>query len=543
MSSYFSFSVTLLSGTFHGRRDDGAPEWPPSPLRAFQALVAGAAARWKEPQFSTYAAPALEWLERLAPPEILAPAGWGTGLRPYRLYVPNNAGDLVTKRWGAGYSDASIAEHRTEKDVRATHIAGSPLTCGSTIRFLWRLPEGISAGDGEFVATLAAAARSVTHLGWGIDMAAGHAALVDKPELATLVNRERLEHWTPGLGGTPLRVPALASDAGPVTFRSLVRRHEVFLERMTGCVPRDVPPLTAYSVLGYRRPTDVLPRPFAAFELRTLDDRRFRPFNAPLKTRDVAAMLRNAVERVTTSAGWSADLRAARVHGHAPGGSGQARGEEADARFAYLVLPSVEQRGNKGTYVGGIRRVMVVAHPSLTNELREIEQRLSGCELIDPGNGTTEARAITILKPIPSWDDCLDDYCKTSRAWSTVTPVVLPGHDDPGDLRRRLGASRDADQQKRLLLRLERRVDALLRKAALQAGFPAELVNVAELECREVGFRRGVEHARRYLPPRELTMPRYHVRMQWPSPIRGPIALGAGRYRGFGLFVSESFTV
>jgi CRISPR-associated protein Csb2 len=178
---------------------------------------------------------------------------------------------------------------------------------------------------------------------------------------------------------------------------------------------------------------------------------------------------------------------------------------------------------------------MVVAHPSLTDELREVEQRLSGCELVDLDSGVAKA----ILKPIPSWDQRLGDYRRCSCVWSTVTPVVLPGHDDPGDIRRRLRSVRDADQQKQLLLRLERRGDALLRKASLQAGFPAELVNNAIFVWREVGFRRGVEHARRYLRPRELTTPMYHVQVKWPTPVGGPIVLGAGRYRGFGLFVAD----
>lgn len=41
----FCASFTLLDAAFHGRGDDGEPEWPPSPLRAFQALRAAAAAR------------------------------------------------------------------------------------------------------------------------------------------------------------------------------------------------------------------------------------------------------------------------------------------------------------------------------------------------------------------------------------------------------------------------------------------------------------------------------------------------------------------
>jgi CRISPR-associated protein Csb2 len=40
MPSYLCLSAIFLDAEFHGRRDGGEPEWPPSPLRLFQALVA-----------------------------------------------------------------------------------------------------------------------------------------------------------------------------------------------------------------------------------------------------------------------------------------------------------------------------------------------------------------------------------------------------------------------------------------------------------------------------------------------------------------------
>ena len=65
MSSIFCLTVRFLDPvpTFHGRGDGSEPEWPPSPLRLFQALVAASAARWPGSHFGDYAAPALKWLE------------------------------------------------------------------------------------------------------------------------------------------------------------------------------------------------------------------------------------------------------------------------------------------------------------------------------------------------------------------------------------------------------------------------------------------------------------------------------------------------
>ena len=58
MPAHLCLSVTFLDGEFHGRRDGGESEWPPSPLRLFQALVATAAARWRDESQSEFAVPA-----------------------------------------------------------------------------------------------------------------------------------------------------------------------------------------------------------------------------------------------------------------------------------------------------------------------------------------------------------------------------------------------------------------------------------------------------------------------------------------------------
>src|SRR6185312_7609630 len=86
---YLCATITFLGEEFHGRRDGGEPEWPPSPLRLFQALVA--AARWRD-EFDAVAGPALRWLEGAGSPVIVALEGRPGA--PYRLSVPNNAMDL-----------------------------------------------------------------------------------------------------------------------------------------------------------------------------------------------------------------------------------------------------------------------------------------------------------------------------------------------------------------------------------------------------------------------------------------------------------------
>jgi CRISPR-associated protein Csb2 len=83
-----------------------------------------------------------------------------------------------------------------------------------------------------------------------------------------------------------------------------------------------------------------------------------------------------------------------------------------------------------------------------------------------------------MLSLIPTADRRLRWYVAPSgaRVWSTVTPVILPGYDD-----------RDSN-----------RTEELLRTALDHAGFPTQLRDQALLEWRSVGFRAGLDLARRY---------------------------------------------
>ena len=137
MSSHLCFSIQFLSGLFHGRRDGGEPEWPPSPMRLFQALVAASAAKSGD-EFAERAAPALRWLEQQPPPLIVAPPA--TVTTPYRLSVPNNAMDIVGRAWARGNlygdGDANPATHRAMKTVQPLRLVG-----GDAVHYLWQLPD------------------------------------------------------------------------------------------------------------------------------------------------------------------------------------------------------------------------------------------------------------------------------------------------------------------------------------------------------------------------------------------------------------------
>lgn len=502
---------------FHGRRDGGEPEWPPSPLRVFQALVAAAASRWRKSQFTEYARPTLIWFESLPDPNIVSPKSH-IGI-PTRLAVPNNDLDVVVAAWAKRCEPKKqSSELKTLKTVLPTHLTGD------AVHYLYPL-----ADPAEFARhkqTLIATARSITHLGWGVDMVAGNAAEMTQTEVDQLTG----ERWRPTAdgSGTRLRVPRSG------TLAALMAKHEAFLNRLGNDGFRPVPPLTAFDTVGYRRDTEPAQRPWVAFSILKPDASGNRAFDTPRRCRDVAAWVRHAT--ATVCEGWPFGDTARFVHGHDETGN-QLRGDQADERFMYLPLPSIERRGDRGEHVGSIRRVLIAAPPGFREQVHWIRRRLPGQELVGDG------KPVGLLNLLPTSDWVLCQYTRTAQVWSTVTPVLLPGHDEatPAIVTRRMQAAPDEVSRLRVRERAEERTLNLLRRALLQAGLPAGLVEAAQLEWRSVGFRPGVQLTSRFAPLPPIRMPSYHVRVRWPVPVAGPLAVGCGRYRGYGLFAAESW--
>lgn len=499
MPSVFRMTVRYLDPVpaFHGRGDGGDPEWPPSPLRLFQALVCAAARRWRDGPFTDYAIPALRWLEQQPDPVVVAPNIQATRTG-FRMYVPNNAGDLVTSAWARGNEDTKFSTLNVEKDVLPTRLAGE------AVHYLFPLFDD----DAEFAKyreTLQTAARSITHLGWGVDMVAADAVVISQEEADRLPG----ERWEPvPVGGTALRVPRSG------TLNDLMKKHEAFLGRLSDGGFKPVRPLSKFQIVGYRRSTEPLSRPFVAFQILDAEASGFQAFDTPRRCRDVAAWLRNATG--AACAGWPFGDIATFVHGHdSVDSTKQLKGDSADERFLYLPVPSIERRGDLGNHTGAIRRVMIAAPPGFQAQIDWVRRRMSGQDLI------WQDEAMGMLTILPTSDWVLKQYIGESETWSTVTPVIWPGYDD----------------------RNQAKAEKLLRKSFVDAGLSQQIVDgIQELEWRPVGFRAGLDLAGNYARPDKLTGSLYHVRVRFTHPVKGPLAVGAGRYRGLGLFAMEGRT-
>jgi CRISPR-associated protein Csb2 len=95
-----SFRFVQPFPLFHGRGDADEPEWPPSPMRAFQALLNAACLRTRGKPLPPEIRSALRAIEVLQP-SIVAPRATLCSVG-HRAYVPHNQADLVMAAWKRG---------------------------------------------------------------------------------------------------------------------------------------------------------------------------------------------------------------------------------------------------------------------------------------------------------------------------------------------------------------------------------------------------------------------------------------------------------
>lgn len=505
MTRYLVLTFRFLSPWFHGRGDEGAPEWPPSPLRAFQAIVATAA---RAGTLESIRGDIL-WLENRTAPRILASEAVESAVG-YRLSVPHNAMDLVGKQWSRG-GEGNLAEHRTMKNFRPQRLPEEAI-----VHYAWLLD-----ADESSASSLIEAARGVVALGWGVDLVVGDGAVVGSGMLDSLA--AGLKTWEPRSDGKhALRAPR------PGTLDALERRHAAFLARTSFADPtlRPPPVLSTFVTTSYARSDQPRVVDIACFTLMRVDSNRFRAFDTIRRGKAVAGMLRHVVRTAAERAGWDDFRISACVMGHGMGD---------EPRLLLVPVPSIEPRGDGAETVGAVRRVLVFSTDQLGADTAWASRALGGMDLIDETTGEVQA----VLASTSRNDWVLQRYLSESSTWTTVTPLLLPGHDDPGGLRERIRNAKRAEEQRPLIELLLRRREGLVRKALRQAGLGDELVMSAEIEMRETGFIAGVEKCSHYAIPSHLAKtPRFHVKLTWPTKVAGPLCLGRGRFSGLGLFAA-----
>jgi len=445
-------------------------------------LLAGARGGCRGPHWSNVHAEAFHWLERLNPPEIVgADAQQATS---YTLFVPNNDADVKPDR----------QDRLTSKVVRPTRFACNVENGeGATVHYLWRIPEADWSSASTHAELLCREARHLVALGWGIDQAVAEGRVLDDAEAAILTGK-RWQAWRVFRSGSPSwRVPVDGSlNDLEETYSSFVRR----IDCETYRPPRKV---SRFDAVHYLSRTAWPPRAYAIFELP--EGKSFRPGDTAV----AAAVLRSLTCRCAMSD----------TH-EFPGGSeiyvaGHVeRQDGSPARFSYLPLPTIGHE-----HADGMVRRLLIAEPTGGDgtHTQWAWQRLRNATLRDKDGCE---RGVLLDPWRPSTQRILERYVGEARMWRTVTPVILPGFDDAK----------------------QRKAERLFLTAAAQAGLPNSAID--EFVLRKAPFWPGAMHPRNYAVPDYLrNYSRWHVWLQFRDPILGPLAIGAGRHVGLGLFAAD----
>lgn len=488
----------LLTLRFHDGRYHGTPDWPPSPARLFQALVAGAArGRALDPADRE----GLLWLEGLSPPVIAAPAvrdGQG-----FRTYVPNN--DLDAK----GGDPRRVAEVRAPKSIRPRLFDAE-----RSILYLWPL-----AGEEHRAAAICRIATHLYQLGRGVDMAyaSGEVVEAEEAEERLLGHAGPIYRPTPAGGdGRLLACPVAGTLASlEARFAAMAGRFTTMgkgKQRKTGFAQ---PPKPRTALCSYDCPPDRF-----LFDLRRTDSGQAVPPFVPHPLESIVALTEHLRDQAVDRLAGALPMQRQAIERLIAGRG--AENADKPLRLRLLPLPSIGHPNAEAS----IRRLLVEVPPDCPLDRGDIRWAFSDPDPHDPGTGELLGWSL-----VPAGDrGMLRHYGieggMPARVWRSITPLVLPlAMTGRGKVAAdRGGAARRAREERMALA-----VGAALRHAGITAPVDAVRVQKEPFLARGIGaeaFAAGTRFHRNRLR---------HVEIRFAEPLGGPLVLGDGRYLGLGL--------
>ncbi len=495
MTDYLCVSVTPLDCLYHGKADHGEPEWPPSPLRLFQAMLRGVRTGCRNMQWVNEKAAAFKWLERCEPPLIVTPQV--SLANEYTLFVPNNDSDKQPER----------QNRLTSKVARPHHLPDD--IEHRTLHYLWRINDANDSSALDHAELLRDESRHLLALGWGIDQAVANGRLIIGTE-AQKILRE-------GVTWRPLTGQHQTNDARRVptkgTLRDLEKVYETFINRVDG--RRYTPPLkpSAFKKICYVQSHVFPTRPHVVFEIRNNDGTFCR--YPQRKLVHIAGMVRHLAIKLMKKSppedvdnGWVQRY----VAGH--------RGEkfENHSQLSYLPLPSIGHPHADHS----VRRVMIAAPIGDESWLEHLANRLNG-QLLRPEQGDEFGEQGPPVLIRVYHDQVAARYTRPARLFGSVTPVILPGHDDhKPDKRKKLIEKALAQSGVEQSCSFEWGVFSRWHKSLSAYKY--------DRDKKPIGFIR---------PGHLITQTTTHLVIRFDDAyVSGPIVVGAGRHCGFGLMAA-----
>lgn len=492
-------TVNFLSERYHGRnREKTLEDFPPSPMRLFQALIAASHRGSYGGQNVVVRDNALRWLENLAPPIIVAGETVTSGEDTIN-FVPNNDGKL---------------DHvRTDKSLHHHALLGD-----GEVKYIWEFDADASAI--QHAKVVCAMSELVTYLGQTTDLVIMHGKVVedfDVSETDSVVfepRENRKGDWQSPANGT---------------LKNCQDRFKEGLNSSSGF------PIPTRWVDYKKRNALYLDAPKVLFELRRFDGKRLS-YEASL-LQHPSAMTRHAFleflkehqDFTDETKGYNADLLSQKFAGHESSTSAK---PVKSPHVAFVPLPSLN---SDFTANGKFARVLVIGYGCENDGEREmfydIANKLNGRLLIDEQSGTPEGE----LRQIDIADDKIAyrfivKSNRSAKTWRTVTPIILSGHT-------KLITSYDNPHNERTkVFKKGYSAEELILKSLREAGVPLEAVE--SVAASKSPLVPKTQHAFYYKPSKYLEgSPRYHAEIVFKQPIIGSLVIGRGRYAGFGLMM------
>jgi CRISPR-associated protein Csb2 len=498
MSTHLCITVRWITERFHSFVDGTeVSEWPPSPFRLFQALLAGAHRFGLNDSLNA----ALLWLEeRPIPPDIIALLEPSRGI-VFDHYVPDNDNSMSHRRSGIRKSQPFLLE-------------GNPV-----VHYLWQ----IDPDEQPPLEALDELTSTLGWFGWAIDQAYAIVQLTD----STAFDQKQLARFTPGLKATSelhsLRVPKQGS------IKDLNRVHSCNSTIMSNQSQRQRKKWPkVFDRVFYSNTNKPIARPYVVFRLLNDDDSPFRYPQSRLihiagMVRHLAIELMKKCPPAELPEGFSDPEKWVRAYVAGHQDKEDKEKGMPHQQFSYLPLPSI---GHQHTDPS-VRRVMITA-PLGHDWLLQHMARLLACQRLRPSGITNLDNPPTLIPvDVPRKDAVAYYYTRESTKWASVTPVILPGHDD----------------------HKPEKTCKLIEKALRQSGieqpctfewntvsyFPKSLT--AHKYIKDGDNKRQIGYIR---PSHLLDNTAVHLILRFNNGVKmpGPLAIGAGRHCGLGLFAA-----
>lgn len=491
----------LISVRIHDGRYHGTGDWPPSPWRLFQALLASSTGGGKLTQKEDRKS--LEWLEKLDAPIIAVPPA-----RPgqaCKVYVPDN--DLDKK----GGDPSRIAEIRTSVKKTNPRIFNQ----ATPLLYIWGF-DGNSA-EKVLAETICRISERLYQFGRGVDMAWAWGEILETDEVENRLICYEGAVYRPGGKdvGTVLRCPRKGSLANLITsyerprFKNEGGRKVFSQASKPGFAKIAYRASTArhlYEIRSATSDTVFVPWPFDRISdlVVTLRDKAVKKLKDALKEKSPDQS--EKIERVFVGR----------------------ESTEADktSRIRILPLPSIGHVHADQS----IRRVLVEIPPNCLLRPDDIAWAFSGIEEVDAETGEILWNLVpTNERGMLEHYDIDDNEQQQPRVWRTVTPMAFPV---------KYGQRGSKPATKRRTDEKRMRTDVLhaLRHVSVSA-------KVQSIHVQREPFCQNGSRAEDFSKPERFpAFALRHVEIVFAEGVSGPLVVGNGRYLGLGLMAPQKGT-